>query len=115
MLKLKTRYKILATCFNKYGIPLSKGENSYKKTHPLQAYFAEKVGHPQRIYLHAEILALIRAGDKKIDRILIERRDKYGNNYPSKPCPICFEAIRAYGVKYLYYMDENHMFVTEKL
>ena len=65
---MKTRYKILATCFNKYGIPLSKGENSYKKTHPLQAYFAERVGHPQRIYLHAEILALIRAGDKKIYR-----------------------------------------------
>ena len=112
---MKNRYTITAVCLNKHNRPICVGENSYKKTHPLQAYFAKKVGHPQRIYIHAEIQALIRSGDNQVHVMCVTREDKLGNSLPSKPCPVCYEAIRAYGVKYIYYMDENHIFITEKL
>lgn len=78
---------------------LSEATNRYDKTHPIQKYFAERVGHPTRVYLHAEIHAIIRAGDKPIHRIEVERHGKKGQQLLAKPCPICMEAIRAYGIK----------------
>jgi tRNA(Arg) A34 adenosine deaminase TadA len=96
---MRNKYLITAECFDKRGRSISKATNSYTKTHPLQAYFAEKVGHPHRKYLHAEIAAIIKAGDKKIDQIFIRRFDKKGHQANAEPCPICKEAIKAFGIK----------------
>jgi tRNA(Arg) A34 adenosine deaminase TadA len=93
------RYKIRATCYDKKGSKLSTGFNSYVKTHPLQKYFACRVGHTHKEYLHAEIAAILKAKDKKIHRIVVERFDKHGLPLLAKPCPICSEAIKAYGIK----------------
>lgn len=96
-----TKYSITAKCYDKRGRLLSTGHNSYTKTHPIQAYFAAKVGHPSRKYLHAEIAAIIKAGDKKIHRIEISRFNKQHQQRNAKPCPICKEAIKAYGIKFI--------------
>lgn len=88
-----------AFCYDKRGRLLSFATNSWTKTHPLQAYFANRTGSPAKIYLHAEIHAIIKAGDKQIHRIEIERKGKYGQHLLAKPCPICMEAIKAYGIK----------------
>jgi tRNA(Arg) A34 adenosine deaminase TadA len=95
----KKRYYIVAKCYDKKGKLLSVGINDYNKTHPLQKYFAEKVGHFHREYLHAEIAAIVRCKDKKIYRITVERYDKHGLPVNAKPCPICQEAIKAFGIK----------------
>jgi deoxycytidylate deaminase len=93
----KKRYIITAECYDKRGKLLSYATNSYKKTHPIQKHFAELAGEPARIYLHAEILAILRAGQQPIHTLVI----KNTNGYHSDPCPTCRKAIEAYGIKQL--------------
>jgi tRNA(Arg) A34 adenosine deaminase TadA len=106
-------YKITVTaeCFDKRGRRISWAANSYSKTHPLQAYFAKKVGHKAKIYLHAEIAAILKAGDKLINSIVIRRLNKEGKLCLAKPCPICQEAIKAFGIKLIFYSCDNEMSV----
>lgn len=97
---MKIRPILQAFCYDKRGRLLSTATNSYKKTHPLQSYFASKVGQPAKVYLHAEIAAIIKAGDKPIYKIVITRHNpKTHKALNAKPCPICQEAIRAFGIE----------------
>lgn len=101
---MKLRPILTARCFDKKGRLLSTATNSYSKTHPLQAYFAERVGHRAKIYLHAEIAAIIKAGDKQIHKIIITRYSPRTNKaLNAKPCPICQEAIKAFGITLVSY------------
>lgn len=93
----KKRYIITAECYNRKGKLISFATNSYKKTHPIQKHFAELAGEPARIYLHAEILAILRAGQEPIHTIVITNT----NGSHSDPCPTCRKAIEAYGIKQL--------------
>ena len=106
---MKARQFILAKCYDKRGLLLSVGVNSYSKTHPLQKHFAEKVGHNEREFLHAEIQAILRAKDKPIYRITIERYDRYGNPALAKPCPVCQEAIRAFGIQVVEFTESTQI------
>lgn len=92
------RQFILAKCYDKRGMLLSVAFNSYTKTHPIQKYFAAKVGKDECQYLHAEISAILRAKGKNIYRITVERYDSGGNPANAKPCPICQEAIKAFSI-----------------
>lgn len=100
---MKTRHKLTAYCYDRKGRLLSTATNSYSKTHPLQAYFAEKVGHAAKIYLHAEIAAIIKAGGKPIHKLVIMRIGKNHQALNAKPCPVCAEAIKAFGIKLVSY------------
>jgi tRNA(Arg) A34 adenosine deaminase TadA len=111
---MRKKYKITAKAFDKKGNLLAQSENNYLKTHPLMKYFADKVKLHDKLYLHAEILALIRCGDKKPYRLLIERYNIDGTMALAKPCPVCAEAIRAYDVSVLEYTTLNGI-VKEKL
>ena len=42
------KHHVTAIIFDKRGRPLSIGQNSYIKTHPLQLKIAEKVGLPEK-------------------------------------------------------------------
>ena len=48
-----------ATIYDKRGNILSIGYNSYTKSHPYQAKLAALVDEPYKIYLHAEIQAIV--------------------------------------------------------
>ena len=96
---MKSRQFIQARCYDKRGKLLSIGFNSYTKTHPIQKHFAEKVGHAACEYLHAEIAAILRARDKPIYRLVVERYNKLGEPVSAAPCKICQEAIQAFGIK----------------
>ena len=65
------------------------------------ASLGEKVGLPDKQFLHAEVLALLRAGERDVHRISVERYHKNGEPANAMPCPICAEAIRMWGVKYV--------------
>lgn len=104
---MKTRYNIFADVYDKDRICIGTGTNSYKKSHPLQAYFAKKVGRPEQIYLHAEIQAILRAREQKIKSIYVYSFDSFGNKRNAKPCPICMEAIKAFGIKKITYTTDN--------
>jgi tRNA(Arg) A34 adenosine deaminase TadA len=104
---MKQRYTIVAHCFDKRGNLLSCATNNYEKTHPLQKFFADKVGHHEKIYLHAEIAAILRAKDRQIHHIRIFRYGANGKTLLAKPCPICIEAIKAFGIKEVTYSTTN--------
>ena len=99
-LDMAKQHHILAKCYDKRGRLLAAAFNSYTKSHPLQSYFARKVGHSEhKIYLHAEIHAILKCRGKAIHRISVERYDAQGLPVNAQPCPICQEAIRAFGIK----------------
>ena len=69
---------------------------------------AVKIGlTDKKIYQHAEVAALLRAGDKKVHRITVQRFDSQGNPKLANPCLICQEAIKLYGVQVLEYTQES--------
>lgn len=102
---MKTKFVIEAYCFLKNSRLLSFATNSYNKSHPIQSYFAAKVGLPNKIYLHAEIAALLKTKGKNVYSIHVIRKDAKGNLANAKPCPICMEAIKAYGIKKIFFSN----------
>lgn len=103
----RKRYHLLAKAYDKRKRVIAVGENSYSKTSTVMSYFAEKVGLPKKIYLHAEVQSLLRCKDTQPYRLTIERYDDKGNPALAKPCPVCIEAIKAWGVKVLEYTSPD--------
>jgi len=90
---------ITAIIYDKKGRILSIGKNSYVKTHPKQALHAARVGRPEKVFLHAEMDAIIRCRDlTKAHRILVSRVSRKGKYANAKPCPICQDAINEAGI-----------------
>lgn len=97
---MSVKQVLSAVIRDKRGRVLSIGKNSYVKTHPLQAQHARKVGMEHKIYLHAEVQAIIRCPDiSKAHKIEIFRFNNKGEPMLAKPCPICDSAIKAAGIK----------------
>lgn len=94
------RYNVTALAYDKRGKLLAVGQNSYIKTHTLQAKYAAKVSRPKAIYLHAEIDALIKARGP-VHKLVVLRYDNAGKPANSKPCSICQLAIRDFHVKHV--------------
>lgn len=89
-----------AACLIYKGKIISIGINR-RKSHPLQKKFQTR---PSRIYLHAEIDAIIKAINKHGTSILkdcelnVLRLTKAGKVGNSKPCLGCTKAIKAFGI-----------------
>lgn len=85
---------------DKKGRILAVGFNSYHKTHPLMARYSARTTNPCRIYIHAELDALLKARRRGVIHSLhVVRMDKRGNEMLSKPCPSCQVAIKDFKVK----------------
>jgi tRNA(Arg) A34 adenosine deaminase TadA len=98
------KYNLCAIITDKRNNILSIGFNSYKKTHPTQAYYAERAGQTNRIFLHAELDALIRLPTNSTPHsIFIARSDARGRPLLAEPCPICMLAIRDAKIKNIYF------------
>jgi tRNA(Arg) A34 adenosine deaminase TadA len=95
---LSKHHIITAQAFDKRGRLLSSAVNNYRKSHPIQAHFAELAGEKERIYLHAEIAALLRAGDAAVHSLRISRFNKKGDPVCAKPCKVCSLAIKHWKV-----------------
>lgn len=102
---MKKRFLLRATCYDKKGRVLSIGENSYTRTHPTQAHFAKLAGQEERMFLHAEMSALLKSGDKRVHKIFVERYNFNGDPVNAEPCAVCKLAIKAWGVKYTEYTN----------
>jgi tRNA(Arg) A34 adenosine deaminase TadA len=80
--------------------------NLERKSHPIQAKFAKRVGLGEKIFLHAEISALIKCRQNS-DAIVVARVNPQGKLRMAKPCPICELAIRESGIREVYYSTNN--------
>ncbi len=84
--------------------------NLEEKSHPLQAKLAQKVGLGEKIYLHAEISALIKCKEDA-DTIIVARVNTQDKLRMAKPCPICALALEQEGIKNVYYTtNEGFMY-----
>lgn len=91
---------LTAIIYDKRGRVVSVGENSYVKTHPLQALHAQKTGQPEKQFLHAEIHAIARCKDlTRAYKIFVSRWDRKGRPALAKPCVVCMSAINAAGIE----------------
>ena len=99
---MSRKYEITALAYDKRGKLLSVGQNSYTKTHPLQAKLGRKSGKPNAIYLHAELAALLKSKEQ-VHKLVVVRYDKDGKPALAKPCPSCQLAIKQFQVKQVEY------------
>ena len=94
------RHQITAIIYDRKGNVLSIGRNSYIKTHPLQAKYAQEMGEDYKVFLHAEIHAITRLKDpSKAHKMVIFRYNEEGKPALAKPCKICSQAIRQTTIK----------------
>ena len=99
----QVKHILLAKTFDSKGRQISQSYNMREKSHPVQAYYAEKVGLPKKVFLHSEISAILRAKDKKIHKITVERYGRKGDMLLAKPCDICSLAIKEAGIIFVEY------------
>ena len=101
--------EITALVYDRRGRLLSVGRNSYHKTHPVQARMAQETDREnndsdlaEKIYLHAEVDALVKVRDwSKAHRLVITRYTKDGKPASAKPCKICERMIRLAGIEHI--------------
>jgi len=97
------------------GRIMSLGRNKIK-THPIQAYWAKRLGKDHKIYLHAETDALIKCMNKhggpdsngRLESvydtdILVARFNKDGDTASSRPCDICAHMLQSYGLRHVFH------------
>lgn len=96
------KYNITAIIYDRKDNILSIGKNSYVKTHPLQAKYAHQCGEPQKIFLHAEIDAIVKCKNlNKAYKIVVFRYYEDGTPAMAKPCKVCRQAIRKTPIQYV--------------
>ena len=111
----RKRFELQATCYDKKGRVLSIGENSYRKSHPLMKFFSEKAGDSEhKVAIHAELQAVLRAGDAQVDSILVERYDAQGHPRLAKPCKTCQQMLKAFGVQEIRYTTSHGIETQEE-
>ena len=97
---MKKQHAITAIIYDKRGRVLSVGQNSYVKSHTVMARHANKVGLPEKIYLHAEAHSIIKCRNlKKAYKIAVFRYNNQGLPVNAKPCLICMQIIKEANIK----------------
>lgn len=104
-----SKKRVGAILLNKSKVVVT-ATNLESKSHPLQAKFAERVGLHEKIYLHAEIAALVKCREE-CDTIVVARVNPQNKLRMAKPCPICSLALEESGVDKVHYTtDEGFLY-----
>src|SRR5574343_1616391 len=86
----KGRYRHYCVITNKKGVIVAEAQNSYEKTNPIMFYTSQKLGIENKLFGHAEQLAISRVRTKERNlKLTVVRINKNGKLVNSKPCPIC--------------------------
>lgn len=107
-------FRVGAVVVDKKGKIQATAINRMSKTHPLQAYFARQAKNGNKIYLHAEVAALVSCRATP-HTIYVGRLLKDDTPGLSKPCEVCSLAIREAGVAYVVYIDSEGNEVKEEV
>ncbi len=100
---VESKFKLAAAVYDKSGALIGSATNNMSKSHPWQERLARAVGHPDKIFLHAEVAALLKSKGGDPNVLYVARIKKDGTTGLSKPCDICMEAMRLSGVEEYYY------------
>lgn len=111
---MKNRFEIVATAFDRKGRVIGSGINCYRKSHPLMKLYATKAGESDfKIYKHAELAAILSAGNREIYSLLVQRFDKNGNPALAMPCKTCQTMIKDFGIKFVQYTTASGIAIWE--
>lgn len=112
----RSEQRLAAICVDRKGKVLGKGTNSYTRTHTLQRHFAILAGLPEeKMFLHAEIQALLKSKDKPVHTLYVARMLKDGSEGLAKPCPACVEALKAFGVQKVVYTLAKDCYIEQNV
>jgi deoxycytidylate deaminase len=103
---MRGQQRICAVVCDKRGRVLSVGVNSYQKSHPIQAKYAEQAWNVCAQYIHAEVAALVALSyndRQKVHKIFVSRVMKNGETGLAMPCSICQLALKDFGIKEVSY------------
>lgn len=100
-----SKKQVGAILLNKNKVVIT-ATNLETKSHPIQAKFAERVGLKEKIYLHAEISALVKCKEE-CDTIVVARVNPQGKIRMAKPCPICQLALSEAGISKIHYTTND--------
>jgi len=100
-----SKKQVGAILLNKNKV-VTAATNLETKSHPIQAKFAERVGLKEKIYLHAEIAALVKCKEE-VDTIIVARVNPQGKIRMAKPCPICQLALNEAGISKIHYTTND--------
>ena len=99
-----SQQRLAAICVDKKGKVLGRGVNSYTRTHPLQKHFAIMAALPEeKMFLHAELQAVLRSRDKEIHTIYVARVLKDDTISLAKPWKACEQMLKSFGVQKVVY------------
>ena len=107
---LEKKFCIAAATLDRQGKLIAIGLNSSVKTHPLMQHYCTKIHNQYKIFLHAEISALVRS-QREVHTLIVMRLNKAGQIALAKPCPLCQMAIRDAGIKKTYYTNNANEIV----
>ena len=94
------------------GKILSVGTNHQTRTHPVLHFSGWGIKR-----IHAEFSAISKVKNRSLLKgctIYIYREYRNGNPAPSKPCQMCQEYLKSFGIKTMSYPTENG-FITERV
>lgn len=78
------------------------------KTHPIQAFHARLVGSPDKIFMHAEVSAIVKVPQIILPKcsIFVYRETREGRAW-ARPCKICMSVIKSVGIKKIFYSSPD--------
>ena len=104
----RKKFQITATAFDKRGRVISRATNDYNKSNTWQKSLSLACGFSEeRIYLHSEVLCLLRAKGKQVHTLKVERYGAGGEPRVAFPCLSCQLAIKQSSVKRVVFTTEE--------
>ena len=109
-----SRKKVGAVLYNSKKRVIATATNNDYKSHPRQAWWAQRVGLEEKIFLHAEMACLIKAREDADTIVVVRLGGHDGKSLRcARPCPICEPALRYAGIKHVYYSVTDNTFQYE--
>ena len=111
-----SQQRLAAICVDRKGKVLGRGVNSYTRTHPLQKHFAIMAALPEeKMFLHAELQAVLRSRDKEIHTIYVARVLKDDTISLAKPCKACSQMLKSFGVQKVVYTITKECYCEQNI
>ena len=109
-----SRKKVGAVLYNSKKRVIATAVNNDYKSHPRQAWWVQRVGLQEKIFLHAEMSCLIKAREDADTIVVVRLGGHDGKSLrQARPCRICEPALRSAGIEHVYFSVTDNTFQYE--